>query len=256
MFSLNNKTALITGASSGLGEGAAKIFAEAGAKVILTGRREENLEKITNEIGSGAEYIVLDVNNDYSRKAMMEQIENDGRKIDILFNNAGVAQFTPIFEENEENTFEKNFETNVFGLWHMLKLVANHMKNNKTKGSIINTASIAGMDCISGKGCGYGASKAAVIQLSKGLVVDLGEYGIRINCISPGFFKTEMTAKTLNDRGEQIKKSTPLEFVAEPEELKGALLYLACNEVSKYTTGANLVVDGGLNSVGRSKTIS
>lgn len=256
MFSLKNKTALVTGASSGLGEEAARIFAEAGANVIITGRREERLKKLTSEIGEQAKYITLDVNDESSRKALIQEVEAEGTKIDVLFNNAGVAQFTPIFEENESNAFENNFETNVFGLWHILKLIANHMKNHGIKGSIINTASIAGMDCISGKGCAYGASKAAVIQLSKGLVVDLGQYGIRINCISPGFFKTEMTANTLSEKGEQIRKSTPLEFVAEPEELKGALLYLACNEASKYTTGANLVVDGGLNSVGRSRVTS
>jgi len=249
MFSLENKTALITGASSGLGAEAAKIFATAGAKVIITGRREERLQTIAKEIGAAAKYIVLDVTDEKSRDSLMEKLESNGDKIDVFFNNAGVAEFTPIFADFPKGDFEKNFETNVFGFWHMLKLIANHMKEYKIKGSIINTASIAGVDHCSSRGASYGASKASVIHITTSVCEDLGRASIRVNSISPGFFRTEMTETAVANRRDELIEKTPLGFIANPDQLAGTLLYLASNEASPYTTGTNIIVDGGLTKI-------
>lgn len=251
MFSMENKTVLITGATSGLGAGAAKIFADAGARVIITGRREERLKALAAEIGDKAVSIVLDVTDEESRQAMMSKIENEGLKIDVLLNNAGIGVSSEIFEENEKGAFESNFETNVFGLWHILKLVANHMKDHKIKGSIINIASIYGMHSCSSRIVGYGAAKSAVLQVTDSLCMELAEHDIRINSISPGFFRTEMTEKAIAEREKQLIHNTPLGFIAYPEQMAGTLLYLASNEASPYTTGANLVVDGGMSRLGR-----
>ncbi len=147
IFDLHGKTALITGASSGLGARFAHVLAKAGARVILTARRLDKLETIANEIrrkGFDAVPIIMNVAQKKSVQKVISKLTTQGEKIDILVNNAGIAKFTPIFELDTQNNFESIMQTNVMGIWYVTQFMAMHMKDNSIKGSIINIASING----------------------------------------------------------------------------------------------------------------
>src|SRR3989338_8463875 len=198
LFDLSGKTALITGASSGLGWGFSKCLSKAGAKVIIAARRQDQLEKLKTEIkseGGQAVTLVLDVSEPEQIYRAAEKLAKQGERIDILINNAGIGKKTNIFDEGRDDSFEANIQTNLTGLWHMTKAVANHMKAFKILGSIINISSVNGQNCLNAGTTGYSASKAGVIQLTKALVGELSPHQIRINCIAPGWFHTPMTDK-------------------------------------------------------------
>ncbi|MBS0184753.1 MAG: SDR family oxidoreductase [Proteobacteria bacterium] len=250
IFNLNGKTALITGASSGLGKQFAKTLASAGAKVILAARRTDLLEEIVKDIqaqGYQARAITLDVKDQKSVKEAIQFLTSQGEKIDILINNAGIAGFTPVFADKDAQVFEDIMNTNVLGIWYMTKEVATHMKEKKIEGSIINIASIYGMNKLETQQTAYCASKAAVIQMTKALVGELSPYNIRINCIAPGYVLTPMVPKWVEKKHEdkQISGTIPQNFLATPKDLDGLLLYLASNKASTYMTGSCITIDGG-----------
>lgn len=240
LFDLNNKTALITGASSGLGEQCARTLSHAGAHVLLAARRLDKLRAIAESLPN-AECIELDVSCKESVASAFNLLEEKNYKIDICINNAGIAIYTPIFESDEQNCFEQIIQTNLMGVWYVTKAVANDMKNQCIKGSIINIGSINGDAVPVAKGAAYSISKAAVIHLTKTLVGELAPYNIRINCISPGWFKTPMTGPVV----DQILTQIPSGFIANPSDLDGLILYLASNQASAYMQGACFTIDGG-----------
>jgi NAD(P)-dependent dehydrogenase (short-subunit alcohol dehydrogenase family) len=245
LFNLSNKTALITGASSGIGEQFAHTLAQAGARVILAARRIEKLEELAAQL-QNAVAIKMDVADKISVSNAFKQIENE--RIDICINCAGIAGATAIFGTNDDQHFENIMQTNVMGVWYVTKAVANHMKEHGVAGSIINIASTGGANYSRAGLSGYCASKASVIQMTKCLVGELAEAKIRINAILPGTIITPMTAYrvgTEEGKREHAKK-IPLGFVAEPNDLDGTLLYLACNKASRYVTGTCITVDGGV----------
>lgn len=135
------------------------------------------------------------------------------------------------------------------GVWYVTTNVANHMKQHNIQGSIINISSVNGANRLREEVAGYAASKAAVIQMTKALVGELSPVGIRINCIAPGLFHTPLTDYKLNtaEAKEEMAKKIPVQFVGDPSDLDGAVLYLACNTTSRYVTGTYLVVDGGVS---------
>jgi len=253
LFDLTGKTALITGASSGLGERMAYALAENGATVILAARRIEKLEAMAKAI-KNAIAIELDITSKSSIQKAFKNLEENEIKIDICINNAGIGGTTPIFEENLDNRFEAIMETNVIGLWHVTKAAANHMKNNKIAGSIINIASINGTTRLINNFAGYSASKAAVIQLTKALTRELAHENIRINAIAPGLFHTPLTNYRLDseEKRKENKNLIPLAFIADPQDLDGTILYLASNKASRYVTGSVLTIDGGISCMTRS----
>lgn len=247
LFNLSGKTALITGASSGLGERFVRCLSEAGTRVILIARRKELIDKIASQLPN-AHTVECDVSDQTMVAKVFNTLQKNGEKIDICINNAGIARLTNIFEENNDN-LEDQFKTNVFGLWYVTKQVANHMKQNNIHGSIINIASVGG-DIYSRRGLeGYCASKAAVIKLTKSLVGALSEYNIRINAISPGVFETPMTQKRLSsvEGKHELEHKVPLKTSALPSDLDGILLCLASNKASRYVTGSIITVDGGIS---------
>lgn len=247
-FSLQGKTALITGASSGLGEQFAICLANAGARVILSARRSEKLKTISAQITQST-WIKMDVSDSASVQKAVAQLEAQKEKIDICINAAGAAILTPVFGESDYHDFEHIMQTNVMGTWYVTHAIANHMKNHAILGSIINIASINGANKLREELTGYAASKAAVIQMTKALVGELSKANIRINCIAPGIFHTPLTDYKLNtpEAKEEMSNKIPLQFVADASDLDSTILYLASNQTSRYVTGTCIVVDGGVS---------
>lgn len=251
LFDLNKKTALITGASSGLGRQFCKILAQAGACVIGIARRTEKLESLQIEItntGGQFKFVTADIADTDSLKRVLSEILQN-HHVDILINNAGIAKLTPLLEPDEQ-LWEQHFNINSKATWLITQQVAKHMINHAIRGSIINIASINGDKSPYNKAAAYCASKAAVIQLTTQLVSELSPYNIRMNCISPGLFYTEMTATKINENRLMLNEKIPLGFVAEVDDLDGLILYLASNKASRYVTGHNFVVDGGVSANG------
>lgn len=242
LFDLSNKTVFITGASSGLGEQFSRTLSQAGAQVILAARSIDKLESVSNDI-QNASFIQMDVSSKESVTAAFQHFENTNQKIDVCINNAGIALETPIFEPDVHSYFEQTMQTNVFGLWYVTQAVANHMKNHKIKGSIINIGSINGDAIPAKRGAAYSISKAAVIHLTKTLVGELAPHQIRINCISPGWIRTPMNGAEI----DEIIHNIPYGDIGEPKDLDGLILYLASNEASSYVQGTNFTVDGGMS---------
>ena len=250
MYNLKDKTALITGASRGLGEACARALHRAGARVILAGRHTNTLDDLAKTLDPSMEstrVIVMDVGDKKSVEEACEALKNE--TLDICLNNAGIAHMTPIFEEDRDEHFESIIHTNLMGVWYVTRAAARHMKCHATPGSIINIASINGDRWLRPGMSAYAASKAGVIQLTKALVGELSPHNIRINCISPGLFHTPLTHYKLktDDLKRQQSQTIPLNFVADPCDITALVLYLASNEASRYVTGANMTIDGGMS---------
>ncbi|MFZ4116393.1 MAG: SDR family NAD(P)-dependent oxidoreductase [Chthoniobacterales bacterium] len=248
LFDLTGKTALVTGASSGLGERFARCLSQAGARVIMAARNLEKLEILVQEI-ENAVPLQLDIANKNSVQQAFEALEEREERLDICINAAGIYQPTPVFEEDLEGDFESLFETNAFGTWRMIQHVATHMRQHGITGSIINISSVNGAHCLQPERANYCASKAAIIQMTKALVGELGDVGIRINCIVPGLFQTPATEYKLQteEQRAEIKRLIPLHFIGQPSDLDGTILYLASNKASPYLTGSVITVDGGIS---------
>ncbi len=246
IFDLSNKTALVTGASSGLGWRFCQALASAGAHVIAAARRTEKLDELVNSIkqsGGSAESLELDVR---SFEQVKKQISSLNQPIDICINNAAIAKLTSVFDD-DQNNFESVMQTNVMGLWYVTKVVATAMKNQKIEGSIINIGSVNGAAVPAANGAAYNASKAAIMHMTKGLAGDLSPHKIRINAISPGFFPTDMSKGALEKLGDKITSRIPLNFLPDLSDLDGTILYLASNKASRYVTGSCITVDGGIS---------
>lgn len=251
LFDLHGKTAIITGASSGIGEQFARSLSAAGARVILAARRIDKLNDLAAELNN-ARAIQMDVSDKQSVKSCFTELEQAGEKIDICVNNAGIAILTPIFEEDDNDNFESIIQTNLMGVWYVTKVVANHMKNHDIHGSIINIGSVNG-DAIPAKcGAAYSVSKSAVIHLTKSLVTELSQYKIRINTINPGPVQSDLLGSPNKHEPNFWKDKIPAGFIAEPSDLDGLILYLASNSASKYVTGATFTIDGGISWGGKS----
>ncbi|MFZ5845162.1 MAG: SDR family NAD(P)-dependent oxidoreductase [Patescibacteria group bacterium] len=249
MFDLTGKVVFVTGASSGIGRASAIALANQGAKVAVAARRLDRLEALAAEIKSrGREALPLQM--DVTKKpeieaAIAKTVATFGR-LDILLNNAGVAEFAPFAEMTEEQ-WDKTVDTNLKGYFLVAQAAAREMAKNKW-GRIINIASIAS----GGVGVGfpsiahYCASKGGVVALTEALATELAPLGILVNAIGPGLIETEMTQDMLKDP-KQMEGSTariPLKRPGKAEEIASAVVFLASEEAA-YTTGATLYVDGG-----------
>ena len=238
----------MTGASSGLGARFARVLAGAGAAVVLAGRREEQLRELAESIHE-ALAVRCDITSDEDCGRLVEAGMATYGKIDILVNNAGASQPTHALDETIE-TFQKILDVNLVGAFRLCRLVGRHMVM-RGHGSIVNIASMFG---IVGAGrmpqASYAASKAAVINLTRELSAQWAKRGVRVNAIAPGFFPTEMTQELFArpEGAEWVARLTPMGRGGRPEELDGALLFLAGN-ASSYVTGSVLVVDGGWTAI-------
>ncbi|PWU06896.1 MAG: 3-ketoacyl-ACP reductase [Verrucomicrobia bacterium] len=243
LFDLTGKTALITGASGGLGQQFARCLSNAGARVLLTARRFGEIQALANELGN-ARALAIDVSDRVSIKSAFEQFSATDEQIHICINNAGIGKTTPIFDSAENDNFENILQTNVIGVWYLTRAVANHMKGNGIRGSIINIGSINGSGAYPGKmATGYNVSKAAVLHMTRSLVAELAPHGIRINSISPGYFPTQQD----EENRDFIRKKIPLDFIPKLNDLDGLILYLASDYASRYVTGSCFTIDGGMS---------
>jgi NAD(P)-dependent dehydrogenase (short-subunit alcohol dehydrogenase family) len=248
LFSLRDKTALITGGGTGIGFAIAQAFCEAGAHVIIVGRREDVLQQACEKLGKTASYRACDLSRVEVIPDFIAGIEKDGIALDILVNNAGInAKKSALEVTNEE--FDRIIQTNLVGLFALSREVARGMAA-RGKGSILNITSMAAMYGLP-KVAAYAASKSAVLGMTRTLAVEWAPNGIRINSLAPGFIFSEMTTKALDsdpDRKRRVFDRTPMGRMGQASEIASAALFL-CSDAASFVTGVNLPVDGG-NSVG------
>ena len=249
LWNLGGQVALVTGGSRGIGLEIAEGLGEAGAQVVITGRRGEYLAAAEAELrAQGIEALALQgsvAEADDVRRWLEETIARFGR-IDILVNNAGISWGAPTLEMPFEK-WREVMDTNLDGTFRLSQAVCRQFTLQGGGGRILNVASIAGLaggrpDELSA--IGYSASKAGVIGLTRTFATHMAPYGIRVNAICPGYFPTRMTRGILAAGGEAIAARTPLGRVGRMGELKGVAVFLA-SDMSSYVTGQAIAVDGG-----------
>ncbi|MFH6960614.1 SDR family NAD(P)-dependent oxidoreductase [Flavobacterium aquidurense] len=244
---MSTKTAIVTGGNSGLGFATAKKLCDNGIITYIIGRSKEKTEEACAEIGANAIPVLYDLNDIAGIPAMIEKIAKNN-PIDILVNNAGINMKKEFLEVTDED-FLSVIHTNLLSVFAVSREVVKTMKENKG-GSIVNISSMASQYGIP-KVIAYSASKGAIESMTRAMAVELAPFGIRVNCIAPGFIKTKMSSTALDndpERKNKVLSRTPMGFLGEPSDIADAVFYFALNE-SKYTTGTVLPVDGG-NSIG------
>lgn len=250
---LKGKVALITGGGTGLGAAIAKRFVADGAKICISGRRQEMLDKMSRSLPVGS---VVTCSGDVSKqedvKRMVETALTFGGKLNVLVNNAGLDSQGSV-TDTEPEVWHRSIEVNLTGPFLMMKAAIPHMIK-AGGGSIINIAALAGLVCIPA-GPGYSASKAGLIHLTKHVALDYGPYKVRCNVVCPGAFRTDMLKRLIVRLAKKLDTdleggfayfsgNVPLRRVATPDELSGLCSYLASDD-SSFMTGAVLVIDGG-----------
>jgi NAD(P)-dependent dehydrogenase (short-subunit alcohol dehydrogenase family) len=244
---LTGRVAVVTGASRGIGEAIAAGLAAAGARLVLASRKLEGVEAVAELIrAKGGEAVAVACHT--GRPADVQVLAERAREVyggvDVLVNNAATnPHFGPLLEA-EESHWDKTFEVNVKGYVHAIRACVPMMRE-RGGGAIVNVASVAGMVPHGGLGV-YGVTKAAVIMLTRTLAVELARDNIRVNAIAPGLIQTRFSEAlwASPERQERALRSIPQRRLGQPDDLAGAVLYLA-GGASSFTTGAVLVVDGG-----------
>ena len=246
LFDLSNKVAMVTGASRGLGRAMSIGLAGAGAHIAAIGRNKNSLNETAdeiNKIGGACTVFQTDLCDDAAvRETVRDAVDRLG-KLDILVNNAGISSMTKAMDISKME-WNHVMDTNMNSVFVLSKEVGRDMIERK-EGNIINIASIYGK-MASNQSLHYCASKAAVIHMTRGLALEWAPFNIRVNCIAPGFFQTEMTVKQQENKKHHdfLIRKIPLKRFGKPEEIIGSVLYLASN-ASQYVTGATLFIDGG-----------
>ena len=245
---LNEKVAIITGASGDIGKGIAKRFAEEGAKVILIARNLEQLEATRKEIGNEESTVSIscDLTDESQVLQTVNQIVDTYGKIDILINNAGAINDPVHFHEMPDSEIKKLIDVNLFGVFHMTKAVLSKMSDVKS-GAIVNIGSISSERAIPRVHLAvYSSTKAAIAMFTKSIAVEYARKNIRCNCVNPGIINSGMIKPYLDDPQARkvLEERLPLARVGEPEDIANAALYLASDEAN-WVTGAILNVDGG-----------
>ena len=253
LFDLSGKTALVTGGSRGLGLQMAQALGEAGARIMLSSRKADDLEQATAQLqaaGINARWIAADcAREDDIQRLASETLQRMG-DVDILVNNAGATWGAPA-EDHPLAAWDKVMNLNVRGYFLLSQAIARHSMIPRRGGRIINVASIAGL---AGNPFGmntiaYNTSKGAVLNFTRALAGEWGAHGINVNAICPGFFKTRMTTvliETLNE--ERMTAQAPLRRLGDDEDLKGITLLYA-SDAGKHITGQWLAVDGGVSAI-------
>lgn len=244
---MNTKTAIVTGGNSGLGFATAKKLCDNGIKTFIIGRSKDKTEEACSEIGPNAIPVIFDLNDLEGIPKMIESIAKEGN-IDILVNNAGINSKKDFIEVSDDD-FESIIHTNIQSVFAISREVVKVMKNHEG-GAIINISSMASQYGLP-KVIAYTASKGAIEAMTRAMAVELAQYGIRVNCVAPGFIKTKMSAKALDsdpERKNKVLSRTPMGILGEPDDIADAVYYFASSE-SKFVTGTILPVDGG-NSIG------
>lgn len=244
---LENKIAIITGGGSGIGLSCARIFCQEGAKVVIFGRRKNNLEEAVKEIDGNILAVPGDITRHEDIKRLVETTFDTFGRVDILVNNAGIFTGAPLHEmKNEE--WDTALDINMTSVFKLTREVLPHMIRQKS-GSIVNISSILSLVAAPNTAA-YNVSKGALNQFTRSLAVEYGVSGIRSNAICPGLIATEMTEELMNDEDlmREWSKNYPIGRFGQPEDVARACLYLASDE-SSFVTGAILPVDGGYTAL-------
>ena len=246
IFDLTGKTALVTGASAGLGKRFAQVLSAAGASVFITARRIDKLRELSEQInmndGGKCEAVELDVRDRASIRACIEFIE-ERQPIQVLINNAGIA-IVKSPEKYLDSDWDAIYETNLRAPWTLAQEVIKKRLADQRSCSIVNIASVLGVRPI-GHLAAYAAAKAGVINMGRDLCVDVGSKNIRINALAPGYFETEMNKDWLkSSAGRKLLENIPAGRFGQPEDLDGALLFMA-SDASSFMNGNLITVDGG-----------
>ncbi|HEX2215353.1 MAG TPA: SDR family NAD(P)-dependent oxidoreductase [Xanthobacteraceae bacterium] len=247
LFDLTGRVALVTGASSGLGLRFAEVLAANGASVVLVARRKERLAALKDRIeaaGGRALAFSADVSDGEAMRRAFDAAEKAFGTVTVLVNNAGVAQEAQRVVELAADEWRRVLDTNVDAVFAWAQEAARRMLAAQKPGAIINIASVLGFGVAKGTAA-YAVSKAAVVQFTKALALELAFKGVRVNAIAPGWIVTEINRDYLTtDKGRAMTREIPMGRFGEERDLDGALLLLA-SDAGRYMTGATVLVDGG-----------
>ena len=243
---LKDKTAIITGATRGIGKGIAEVFAQQGANIAFTYSSSVDaakaLEKKLQAFGVRAKGYQSNAANFDAAQELAKQVLEEFETIDILINNAGITKDNLLMRISEED-FDKVIEINLKSVFNLTKAVIRPMMKQR-KGSIINMSSVVGVKGNAGQ-TNYAASKAGILGFTKSVALELGSRNIRCNAIAPGFIETEMTGKLPEETVKSWRDAIPLKRGGTPEDIANACVFLA-SDMSAYITGQTLNVDGGM----------
>ena len=248
-INLDNKVAIVTGASRGIGEAIARCFAANGAKVVLASRKIESLQAVAESIeaaGGSAFAVAAHTGKEDECAALVDAAVKKFGKVDIVVNNAATnPHFGPLVDA-DEGAWDKTFQLNTKGYFWMSRELVKHLRSREAPGSIVNIASVAGLVGSPLQGV-YAMTKAAVISMTKTLASELAANKIRVNAIAPGFVDTKFAAAVLKNDVllEEVMRITPMKRYGQPDEIAGGALYLA-SDAASYLTGHALVIDGGM----------
>jgi gluconate 5-dehydrogenase len=248
LLDLTGKVALVTGGSRGLGLQIAEALGEMGAKLAITARKKDELDKAASQLGASA--YVCDIGKREAIAPVAEEVLKTFGKVDILVNNAGATWGAPA-EQHPLDAWDKLVNVNLSGLFVLTQIIAAKSMIPAKWGRIINVASIAGLmgqDPRFAPTAAYTATKHGVVGLTRQLAAEWGVHGITVNAICPGFFPSRMTRATLETTGKTIREWTPNRRLGNDEDLKGLAVLLA-SEASRHITGQAIAVDGGATIV-------
>lgn len=246
---LEGKTAIVTGASRGIGASIARTFAQEGATVVIVSRKQEGLDRVAAEINADHPDSIhaksCHMGKPEQIKALLEYIAEEHGVADILVNNAATNPFFGPMTLIDGGAYDKTFEVNLRGAFELARAVAQAMMAAEKGGSIVNVASIAGLGAAPFQGV-YGMTKAALVSMTQTLALELGGAGIRVNAIAPGLVDTKLAAALVGnpDLAKRYTDRAALGRVGQPVEIAGPVLFLASDE-SSFVTGHTLVADGG-----------
>ncbi len=250
LFSIENKTALVTGGSRGIGKMIATGFVEAGARVYIAARKQTASEETAAELAKIGECVALqaDLSTEEGCRQLAEQISAREERLEILVNNAGLTWGAPL-AEFDEAAWERALSVNVRGVFHLTKFLLPQLRAAALEDDparVINIGSIDGLRVPHMETYSYSASKAAVHMLTRHLAQKLAPE-ITVNAIAPGPFESKMMAETLRNFGDQIAASAPMKRIGRPDDMAGATIFLA-SRAGAYLTGAVIPVDGGIST--------
>lgn len=243
MFDLTGKTALITGASGGIGAAIAKTLHDQGATIAISGTRREKLEEVAGSLNSDRVHITpCNLSDREAVNALVGQAEEAMGKVDILVNNAGITKDN-LFMRMKDEEWDDVIAVNLTAAFTLMRGALRGMMRNRS-GRIVNIASISGVIGNPGQP-NYSASKAGLVGMSKSLAREIAPRGITVNCIAPGFIQTPMTDELNEKQVEQIAQAIPTGTFGDPDDIAAAVLYLSSDE-AKYMTGQTLHINGGM----------
>ena len=245
-FDLTGKVAVVTGASSGLGQQFARALSEQGCDVAILARRKERLEEFSKELkqnGHDCLPVSCDVTDEESIKEAVKAVVDHFGKIDILVNNAGVVEYSSGLHDHTTAQWDKVLDTDLKGVFLMAREVSTIMMKQKY-GRIVSMSSVVGVMGNAGQ-VNYAASKSGIIGMTMSLAREVGSRGITVNAVAPGFIQTAMTDVLSDDIKEQMKSQIPLGTFGSVQDIANAVVFLASDE-AKYITGQTLHVDGGM----------